>query len=83
MVGGTVSRVDQTTQIDLPLARRNVYGRLSFDVTDNTNVYTEVNYSHTYSHNTSVVPNLNNGGQPILSGQPVHPRIRAGDDDGR
>jgi iron complex outermembrane receptor protein len=73
MVGGTVSRVDQTTQIDLPLARRNVYGRVSFDVTDDTNVYTELSYSHTYSHNTSVVPNLNNGGQTILSGNPYIP----------
>ena len=73
MVGGTTSRVDQTTQIDLPLSRRNVYGRLSFDVTDNTNVYTELMYSTTYSHNTSVVPNLNNGGEPILSGNPFIP----------
>jgi len=73
MVGGTVSRVDQTTQIDLPLSRRNVFGRLSFDVSDNTNVFTELAYSHTYSHNTSVVPNLNNGGQSILSGNPFIP----------
>lgn len=73
MVGGTVSRVDQTTQIDLPLSRRNVYGRMSFDVSDNTNVYTELSYSHTYSHNTSVVPNLNNGGQTIFSGNPFIP----------
>ena len=73
MVGGTVSRVDQTTQIDLPLSRRNVFGRLSFDVSDNTNVYTELAYSHTYSHNTTVVPNLNNGGEPILSGNPFIP----------
>jgi iron complex outermembrane receptor protein len=73
MVGGTVSRVDQTTQIDLPLARRNVYGRMSFDVTDSTNVYTELMYSTSYSHNTSVVPNLNNGGEPILSGNPFIP----------
>jgi iron complex outermembrane recepter protein len=73
MVGGTVSRVDQTTQLDLPLSRRNVYGRMSFDLTDNVDVYTELAYSHTYSHNTSVVPNLNNGGQTILSGNPFIP----------
>lgn len=73
MVGGTVSRVDQTTQIDLPLARRNVYGRVSFDVTDSTNVYVELGYSTTYSHNTTVVPNLNNGGETINSGNPFIP----------
>lgn len=75
MVGGDwqTARVDQTTQIDLPLSRRNVYGRLSFDVSDNTNVYTELAYSTSYSHNTSVVPNLNNGGQSIYSGNPFIP----------
>jgi outer membrane receptor protein involved in Fe transport len=75
MVGGDwqTARVDQTTQIDLPLSRRNVYGRVSFDVSDNANVYMELGYSTTYSHNTSVVPNLNNGGEPIYSGNPFIP----------
>ena len=61
------ARIDRTTSLELPLARRNVFGRASFDVTDNVNVYTELMYSYTYSHNAQVVPNLDNGDVTIKS----------------
>jgi len=67
------SRVDRTTTLALPLAYTNAFGRASFDVTDNFNVYTELQYSTTKSHNKEVVPNLNNGGLFIKSGNPFIP----------
>jgi len=64
MLGGDweQARIDQTTSIALPLARRNLFGRVSYDLTENTNAYAEVGWATTHSHNRWVVPNLNNGG---------------------
>jgi iron complex outermembrane receptor protein len=77
MLGGgwEQARIDQTTSIALPLARRNLFGRVSYDITDNTNAYLELGWSTTHSHNRWVVPNLNNGGTgaTILSGNPFIP----------
>ncbi|HEY6645390.1 TonB-dependent receptor plug domain-containing protein, partial [Povalibacter sp.] len=77
MLGGDweEARIDQTTSIALPLARRNFFGRVSYDLSDDTNVYAEGGYATTYSHNRWVVPNLNNGGTgaTILSGNPFIP----------
>lgn len=77
MLGGDweQARIDQTTSIALPLARRNLFGRVSYDITDNTNAYLELGWSTTHSHNRWVVPNLNNGGTgaTILSGNPFIP----------
>lgn len=77
MLGGgwEQARIDQTTSIALPLARRNLFGRMSYDLTDDTNVYAELGWATTRSHNRWVVPNLNNGGTgaTILSGNPFIP----------
>ncbi len=77
MLGGDWedARIDQTTSIALPLARRNLFSRLSWDLTDTTNVYAELGWATTHSHNRWVVPNLNNGGTgaTILSGNPFIP----------
>jgi outer membrane receptor protein involved in Fe transport len=77
MLGGDweQARIDQTTSIALPLARRNLFGRVSYDLTDTTNAYAEVGWSTTHSHNRWVVPNLNNGGTgaTIVSGNPFIP----------
>lgn len=77
MLGGDwqQARIDQTTSIALPLARRNLFGRVSYDLTDTTNVYAELGWATTHSHNRWVVPNLNNGGTgaTILSGNPFIP----------
>ena len=77
MLGGDweQARIDQTTSISLPLARRNLFGRVSFDLTDNINAYAELGWATTHSHNRWVVPNLNNGGTgaTILSGNPFIP----------
>ena len=55
------SRIDRLTTLALPLTRRTMFGRASFDLTDNVSVFAELQYSHTKSHNRQVVPNLNNG----------------------
>ncbi|HEY4366161.1 MAG TPA: TonB-dependent receptor [Steroidobacteraceae bacterium] len=77
MLGGDweQARIDQTTSIALPLARRNLFGRVSFDLTDNTTAYAELGWATTHSTNVWVVPNLNNGGTgaTILSGNPFIP----------
>jgi len=67
------SRVDRTTSLALPLTRRNAFGRASYDITDNVTGFVELQYSHTKSHNVQVVPNLNNGGVIIKSGNPFIP----------
>lgn len=67
------SRIDRTTTLALPLTRRNAFGRASFDITDNATVFAELQYSKTKSHNRQVVPNLNNGGVIIKSGNPFIP----------
>ncbi|HEY6644809.1 TonB-dependent receptor domain-containing protein [Povalibacter sp.] len=63
MEGGDweASRIDRSTTLGLPLTRRTMFGRGSFDVTDNLTAFVELQYSHTKSHNRQVVPNLNNG----------------------
>lgn len=75
MSGGDweASRIDRQTTIALPLQRRNLFGRASFDVTDNMTTFVELQYSKTKSHNTQVVPILNNGGVFVYSGNPFIP----------
>lgn len=75
MSGGDweASRVDRSTTIALPLSRRSLFGRASFDITDTTTTFVELQYSKTHSHNKQVVPNLNNGGLFIYSGNPFIP----------
>lgn len=75
MSGGDweASRIDRETTIALPLQRRSLFGRASFDVTDNVTTFVELQYSKTKSHNTQVVPILNNGGVFIYSGNPFIP----------
>lgn len=60
------SRVDRATTIALPLGRRTLFGRASFDITDNTQAYVDLQYGKTWSHNTQVVPILNNGGSVFV-----------------
>jgi outer membrane receptor protein involved in Fe transport len=75
MSGGDweASRIDRKTTIALPLQRRSLFGRASFDVTDNMTTYVELQYSKTKSHNTQVVPILNNGGVYIYQDNPFIP----------
>ena len=63
MEGGDweASRIDRTTTLALPLTRRTMFGRGSFDLNDYVTAFVELQYSHTRSHNQQVVPNLNNG----------------------
>ncbi len=63
MEGGDweLSRIDRTTTLALPLTRRTMFGRGSFDFTDQLTGFVELQYSNTKSHNEQVVPNLNNG----------------------
>ena len=64
MSGGDweASRIDRATTIALPLQRKTLFGRASFDITDNVTAFVDVQYGKTSSHNTQVVPILNNGG---------------------
>jgi outer membrane receptor protein involved in Fe transport len=75
MSGGDweTSRVDRATTIALPLQRRSLFGRASFDITDNMTTFVELQYSKTKSHNKQVVPILNNGGVYIYSDNPFLP----------
>ncbi|MBM0105468.1 TonB-dependent receptor [Steroidobacter sp. S1-65] len=56
------SRVDRATTIALPLQRKTLFGRASFDITDNVTTFVDLQWGKTWSHNTQVVPILNNGG---------------------
>lgn len=67
------SRVDRSTTIALPLQRRSLFGRASFDISDNVSTFLELQYAKTHSHNKQVVPNLNNGGLFVYSGNPFIP----------
>jgi outer membrane receptor protein involved in Fe transport len=64
MTGGDweASRVDRATTIALPLQRKSLYGRAAYDITDNVTAFVDLQYGQTWSHNTQVVPILNNGG---------------------
>ena len=64
MSGGDweASRVDRATTIALPLQRKTLFGRASFDITDNVTTFVDVQWGKTWSHNQQVVPILNNGG---------------------
>ncbi|MDY6946790.1 MAG: TonB-dependent receptor [Pseudomonadota bacterium] len=64
MQGGDwqASRVDRATTIALPLQRKTLFGRASYDITDNVTAFVDLQYGFTWSHNQQVVPILNNGG---------------------
>lgn len=64
MSGGDwqASRVDRATSVALPLERKTLFGRASYDVTDNVTAFVDVQYGKTWSQNAQVVPILNNGG---------------------
>jgi outer membrane receptor protein involved in Fe transport len=68
MSGGDwqASRVDRSTTIALPLQRKTLFGRASFDITDNVTTFVDLQYGSTWSHNTQVVPILNNGGSVFV-----------------
>ncbi len=60
MVGGTpIGSINQTEvpAIATALERQNVYGRLSFDVTDNVTLFTEASYARTRSELSLSIPN--------------------------
>jgi iron complex outermembrane receptor protein len=68
MAGGDweASRVDRATTIALPLQRKTLFGRASFDITDNVTTFVDLQYGSTWSHNEQVVPILNNGGSVFV-----------------
>lgn len=68
MSGGDweASRIDRSTTVALPLQRKTLFGRASFDITDNVTTFVDVQYGKTWSHNTQVVPILNNGGSVFV-----------------
>ncbi|HEY4366661.1 MAG TPA: TonB-dependent receptor [Steroidobacteraceae bacterium] len=60
------SRIDRATSVGLPLERHTLFGRASYDITDNVNGYVELQYGKTSSQNEQVVPILNNGGSVFV-----------------
>ncbi len=64
MSGGDweASRVDRATTIALPLERKSLFGRVAYDISDNVTAFVDLRPGRTWSHNTQVVPILNNGG---------------------
>lgn len=68
MTGGDweASRIDRATTIALPLQRKTLFGRASFDITDNVTTFVDLQYGSTWSHNAQVVPILNNGGSVFV-----------------
>lgn len=64
MTGGDweASRVDRATTIALPLQRKTLFGHVAYDISDNVTAFVDLQYGQTWSHNTQVVPILNNGG---------------------
>ncbi|MFC4311705.1 TonB-dependent receptor plug domain-containing protein [Steroidobacter flavus] len=68
MSGGDweASRVDRATTIALPLERKTLFGRASYDLTDNVTAFVDLQYGKTWSHNEQVVPILNNGGSVFV-----------------
>lgn len=75
MSGGDwqAARIDRSTTIALPLQRRSLFGRGSFNFTDNVTGFLELQYSKTKSHNKQVVHNLNPGGVVIHRDNPFIP----------
>lgn len=64
MSGGDweASRIDRATSVAMPLERKTLFGRVSYNVTDNVTAFVDLQYGKTWSHNSQVVPILNNGG---------------------
>jgi iron complex outermembrane receptor protein len=75
MVGGDwqQSRIDEVTGLALPLQRDNLFGRVSFDVTDNVNVYGEAMWAKTHSYNPAIVNYFSLGNINVNSGNPFIP----------
>ena len=63
MIGGDYdqSNIWRWPSLDLEVSRSNVFTRLSFDITDNVNAYTELSYGYTHARNESLVPNFEFG----------------------
>ncbi|MCC6913229.1 MAG: TonB-dependent receptor plug domain-containing protein, partial [Rhodospirillaceae bacterium] len=63
MVGGDYdqSNIWKWPSLDLEVQRTNVFNRLSYDLADNVNVYTEVSWAYTHALNRSLVPNFRLG----------------------
>lgn len=68
MSGGDwkASRIDRLTTIALPLERKTLFGRVSYDVSDNVTAFVDLQYGKTWSQNSQVVPILNNGGSVFV-----------------
>jgi iron complex outermembrane receptor protein len=74
MVGGDwqMSRIDNGLDIDPALTRQNLFSRLSYDVTDNVNVWAEYQWASAHS-NANSNPNRTLGNVPIKADNPFIP----------
>ena len=74
MIGGDwqMSRIDNGLDIDPELTRQNVFGRASFEVTDDVNLWAEFQWANAHS-NANSNPNRTLANVPILSGNPFIP----------
>jgi outer membrane receptor protein involved in Fe transport len=74
MVGGDwqMSRIDNGLDIDPELARQNMFSRLSYDVTDNINVWAEYQWANAHS-NANSNPNRTLANVPVKIDNPFLP----------
>ncbi|MCA0199734.1 MAG: TonB-dependent receptor [Proteobacteria bacterium] len=63
MVGGDYdqSNIWKWPSLDLEVQRTNIFNRLSYDLADNVNVYTEISWAYTHALNRSLVPDFRLG----------------------
>lgn len=75
MSGGDweISRINTDSTLAVEVARDTAFTRGSFEVTDNTTVFAEVQWSRTHAENPSAVPNFNLGNVTVRSGNPFIP----------
>jgi outer membrane receptor protein involved in Fe transport len=74
MVGGDwqMSRIDNGLDIDPELSRQNMFARLSYDITDNIDLWAEYQWANAHS-NAASNPNRTLANVPVLSGNPFIP----------
>ncbi len=67
------SRFDRIPTLALQVQRTNFFGRASYDVSDNVNVYTELSWAFTHAKNNSVVPSFRLGNITVQRDNPFIP----------
>ncbi len=67
------SRFDRYPSLALEVQRTNFFGRASYDITDNVNVYTEMSWAFTHARNNSVVASFRLGNITVQRENPFIP----------